>query len=601
VQNQGSLDVNNVGIRTVVSRDTKAVLGELDRLFSRGTVAGLAEGELLERFVAGRDEAAFAALLARHGPMVLGVCRRVLRDEHDVEDAFQATFLVLARRAGAIHDGDLVGHWLYGVAHRVSVRARALSARRHAREPAADAAIAAAPAPSSADDARRELRAVLDEELARLPDTLRAPLVLCYLDGLTHEEAAQRLRWPVGTVRSRMARARDRLRRRLSRRGLVGDEASLIAALAARPVSPSLIDATVRASLSFSTGKPAATLTTATAAALAQGVLNAMFFAKLKILTAAALTCVVAALGVQTYAFQFGEMGGGQTSKKAIPKAENPQAALIRSIDKIQAELADSARRNAELQKQVQALRAALEVLPSVGMPGAPGQAQALRAQLEALKSAQSPAAAKEARPEDQANAKEIRQVEEKTAIPAAPQYCRISSGNALLVVSPEGDKATVYYPATKKARSLRLSEDKSTPHTVMIIEAPGIVALSMRGPKITRIAVFDENDGTWYPADLREPVDQASPIVGPGSVVYTLGRRIYAFTSAAKQWDVLEFPEGVQPTPIVGPHSITSEHDGHIYTFNNQTGKWDDLDTRAILDTPEDGGNAKPEPRSLR
>ena len=111
---------------------TGAVLKELDRAFNQGTISGLTEGSLLERFVSGRDEAAFGALVARHGPMVLGVCRRLLREENDVDDAFQATFLVLARRAGAIRRGDLVGHWLYGVAHRVAVRARAIAARRAA-------------------------------------------------------------------------------------------------------------------------------------------------------------------------------------------------------------------------------------------------------------------------------------------------------------------------------------------------------------------------------------------------------------------------------------------------------------------------------------
>ena len=111
-----------------MSHYTGAVLKELDRAFNQGTISGLTEGHLLERFVTGRDEAAFGALVARYGPMVLGVCRRLLRDESDVEDAFQATFLVLVRRAGAIRRGDLVGHWLYGVAHRVAVRARALAA-----------------------------------------------------------------------------------------------------------------------------------------------------------------------------------------------------------------------------------------------------------------------------------------------------------------------------------------------------------------------------------------------------------------------------------------------------------------------------------------
>ncbi len=175
-------------------------------------------GQLLERFAADRDEAAFEALVSRHGPMVLGTCRRMLADPHDVEDAFQATFLVLARKAGSIRDADRLGPWLHGVARRVAARSRALSSPPEvaSSEPAVEE-----PAVESPDLLEAlELREVLDEELARLPEKYRAPLVLCYLEGLTHDEAAEHLRWPVGTVRSRLAGGRDRLRARLTRRGL---------------------------------------------------------------------------------------------------------------------------------------------------------------------------------------------------------------------------------------------------------------------------------------------------------------------------------------------------------------------------------------------
>jgi RNA polymerase sigma factor (sigma-70 family) len=201
-----------------VRRDGETVPEALNRLFHRGTVAGLSEGGLLDRFVTEADESAFAALVSRHGPMVLGVCRRALRDKHDVEDAFQATFLVLVRRARSIRDGELVGHWLHGVAHRVAVRARANAARRYVHErPGAEVDRAEESTPPTDD-----LAAILDEELARLPESLQAPLVLCYHEGLTHDEAAQRLGWPVGTVRSRMARARGVMQRRLTRRGITG-------------------------------------------------------------------------------------------------------------------------------------------------------------------------------------------------------------------------------------------------------------------------------------------------------------------------------------------------------------------------------------------
>ena len=186
-----------------------AVLRQIEHLFGGGTATGTAEGDLLERFLARRDQAAFEALVARHGPMVLGVCRRILADPHDIEDAFQATFLILVRKARAIRDRELLGPWLYGVARRVANRARADASRRRTRE-RSGAEEAAMESPGVRDP--DELRAVLDEELGRLPEKYRAPLVLCYLEGLTHDEAALRLRCPVGTVRSRMTRARETLR-----------------------------------------------------------------------------------------------------------------------------------------------------------------------------------------------------------------------------------------------------------------------------------------------------------------------------------------------------------------------------------------------------
>ena len=145
-------------------------------------------GQLLERFAADRDEAAFEALVTRHGPMVLGTCRRMLADPHDVEDAFQATFLVLARKAGSIRDGDRLGPWLHGVARRVAPGPGPWPRRRNARERPGGEEPAVEP-PDALEAV--EVRAALDEELARLPEKYRAPLVLCYLEGLTHDEAAQ--------------------------------------------------------------------------------------------------------------------------------------------------------------------------------------------------------------------------------------------------------------------------------------------------------------------------------------------------------------------------------------------------------------------------
>lgn len=175
------------------------------------------DAELLCRFVEGRDPEAFELLVRRHGPMVEGVCRRILGNQHDAEDAFQAAFLVLARKAPVLQNPDRLANWLYGVAYRVARKARQKAAARDRRDRRVEAM------PNSADllDFEwQELKTALDDELNRLPEKYRAPLVLCYLCGKTNVEAAELLGWPGGSISARLARARDALRRRLNRRGL---------------------------------------------------------------------------------------------------------------------------------------------------------------------------------------------------------------------------------------------------------------------------------------------------------------------------------------------------------------------------------------------
>src|SRR4051794_21504872 len=174
------------------------VLNGLNTLFHVGVVGDLSDGQLFERFLNARDgadQAAFAALVERHGPMVLRVCRQVLGDSHDAQDAFQATFLVLVRKAGAVRKMDSVASWLYGVAHRIAVRARTDASRRRTYE--RRGAVLAVDDPGGTDQV--ETFPDLHEEIARLPERYREPVVLCYLEGLTTEAAAQRLGWPRGT------------------------------------------------------------------------------------------------------------------------------------------------------------------------------------------------------------------------------------------------------------------------------------------------------------------------------------------------------------------------------------------------------------------
>ena len=269
------------------------------------SATNVSDAELLERFVSCRDEAAFAALMARHGPMVFGVCRRLLRHAQDAEDAFQATFLILVRKAASIGKRELLGNWLYGVAIRVASRARVMAMKRRTQEATDMEQVAGATRePAEAPD----LRAAITEEVQRLPAKYRGPVVLYYLEGRTNEEVAGELRCPVGTIKTRLSRAREMLRKRLTRRGLVLSTTALSAAMlaeaSAASLPPALIDPTLKAAMSFAAGNVAAGgLVSAQAAELTKGVLHTMFVTKMKTLAALvlALTMIVGGTGVFAY------------------------------------------------------------------------------------------------------------------------------------------------------------------------------------------------------------------------------------------------------------------------------------------------------------
>ena len=207
--------------------------------------AGLTDGQLLERFTAHRDEAAFEAIVRRHGPMVWGVCRRILGNSTDAEDAFQSAFMVLVRRAASLAAPDLVAGWLHGVACRTALKARMTRARRRQREQPLD--ITSEPAVS---DAGRDWEPILDRELSLLPERYRVPVILCELEGRSRKETASQLRIPEGTLSSRLAQARKLLARRLSRRGLVLSTLALTPLfVGAAPVPTELVRTVVEAGL----------------------------------------------------------------------------------------------------------------------------------------------------------------------------------------------------------------------------------------------------------------------------------------------------------------------------------------------------------------
>ncbi|MBI1913371.1 MAG: sigma-70 family RNA polymerase sigma factor [Planctomycetes bacterium] len=246
--------------------------------------------QLLDRFVAERDEEAFAALVRRHGALVHAACRRVLDHEEDVDDVFQATFLVLARQARSVRRRDAVGAWLYGVARRLALRARVAAARRRRHESQAPPL----PEAVSADDITwRDLRRVLDEELSRLPEKYQAPLVLCYLEGRTQDEAAHALGWKKRTLKARLAEGRRRLRKQLARRGLSLSAALAGPLLCARPaaarVSEVTATTTARAALLYASGRAAGTIP-ARVLTLAERGLSTMFLAKVQATLAVVVT-----------------------------------------------------------------------------------------------------------------------------------------------------------------------------------------------------------------------------------------------------------------------------------------------------------------------
>ena len=254
---------------------TLSVPRSLGALFDIGVVGDLPDGQLLQRFTTGHREAAelaFDALVERHGPMVLRVCRRLLDDPNDAEDAFQATFLVLIRRAGSIRERGSLAAWLHGVALRVASRARVESARRRRIE---RRALRSEVVSRTTSPERIDLESVIHEELDRLPEKYRSPIVLCYLEGLTHEGAADRLGWPVGTVRGRLARARDLLRSRLTRRGVTASAAlAAVGSLtdSARAAVPAALrDATVRAAAEIASGRTIAAAASAPGRGVGRG------------------------------------------------------------------------------------------------------------------------------------------------------------------------------------------------------------------------------------------------------------------------------------------------------------------------------------------
>lgn len=291
-----------------------------------GNGTGLTDGQLLGLFVDQRDQAAFAALVKKHGPMVWGVCRRLLL-EHDAEDAFQATFLVLVRRAGSVKPREMVGNWLYGVAHQTALKARAMVAKRKGRE----RQVTEMPEPATTgNDLWNDLRPLIDQELSRLPDKLRAVIILCDLEGKTRKEAARQLRCPEGTVASRLNQARTMLAKRLARLGLPVSGGALATVLSQKAASafvpPLIVSSTIKAATLLAAGQTmTAGLVSSKVIALSEGVVKAMMLSKAKIGMMALLVVATAGAGGGGL-FYYSQAATAEQSSK--PVAHPPSKSL---------------------------------------------------------------------------------------------------------------------------------------------------------------------------------------------------------------------------------------------------------------------------------
>ncbi len=291
-------------------------LQNIRRVALRCDEAGLTDGQLLDVYVRSREEAAFAALLRRHGPMVWGVCCRVLGNADEAEDAFQATFLVLVRKAASVAPREQIANWLYGVARQTAVKARAMAVKRKVREKQVNDF----PQPVVVEqNGRDDLLPLLDQELSRLPDKFRTAIVLCDLEGKSYKEAARQLGCPEGTLAARLARGRAMLAKRLARQGLAITGATLATVFsqaASADMPRSVVTSTIKAASLFAAGQAAATgAISGKVTALTEGVLKTMLLNKLRIATAVVLVAALSSAAGLAYQAQ---------DKENVPKVEKP-------------------------------------------------------------------------------------------------------------------------------------------------------------------------------------------------------------------------------------------------------------------------------------
>ena len=480
---------------------------------------------------------------------MLGVCRQILRRPQDADDAFQATFLVLVRKARSIRVGDSLAPWLYGVAYRTAHRARTIASRHRTAGVEAVENVAASTPDGSFE---LDVRPLLDEELARLPGKYRDPIVLCHLEGKTHEEAARLLAWPVGTFSGRLSRGRQLLKARLERRGVEAPSVMLAARwLTETPaaLSSSLVETTLEAAARFVAAAPIST----SVQSLTQGVLRTMLLNKLKVISLA-IVAVGATSGVLSWAIR--------TSQAANP-SNPPQAGRAtgaQAEDKA-AEVSRDPFAGSPLGQSVPAADPfggmARSSLPGMG-PMGKNEPNMARHQLPVLRSAS------------------ILVVE--SADRGSLQAMSLDS-----VGNHEGTWQKLPIPPGITASPLMVEDT---------------VALGLKGKAIDHVAAFSRYTGKWSIQHLLRPAEERiSPYLLPGGAVYQVGNDVYAFSARQGSWGALHLEGAEKAQVALSVNDIDVLQGNRLYVFSLKNGRFSDgvdVNLERFRREPQESGSAK-------
>jgi len=531
-------------------------LGDVHVLFEVGAIGDRTDEELIDCFTAGEGDTAqlaFMGLVGRHGPMVLRVCRRILGDPHEAEDAFQAVFLVLARKASCLRVRNSLGPWLHRVACNVASCARSTAALRRRHERRHAEATAFAVEESHWDD----VGLVLHEEVDRLPERYRVPIVLCYLEDLTHEQAARRLNWPVGTVRTRLARGRARLRARLIRRGLAtAGGLTLIPDAVSAAVPEALVRSTVLAGVAYAAGGAASGAVSKAVAILAKRALSAMTPSRLRLVASFAFGAVVVACGLTAVVALAQARGPRETSRAVAASApvrlQTPTAGSATKQPVIAAYFHDPDRKRHDFD----------------GYSPNPYQVNGL------LNSSPPGALTIHLGP---VRFEDLRLHSEKW-MPLIDRQTIVAVTNA------ERDRISAYSTKRGGWHTYRVPDGvKFTPDA-----NDDAMALYLAGESIPEVVVFSARQGAWNKQVLKVPAKgKLEPLITPQIVLYGAGRWVYAYSTETNTWDTLELAADKQVLARLSGANVLVEdtHNHRLSIFAPGIGRWDTIETTAISD----------------